>query len=59
MNSEEKKYLESLDPKEKKAYEIAKNHLGSTFHLMKSNGFLEWKKKNSSNLSSSPIASSS
>jgi hypothetical protein len=60
MNSEEKKYLESLNPKEKMAYEIAKNHLGSTFHLMKSNGFLQWKKKNSSNLSSpSPIASTS
>jgi len=39
------KYLESLTPKEKHAYEIAKNHLGSTFHLIKSNGFIQWKKK--------------
>jgi hypothetical protein len=48
MNSEEKNYLESLNQKEKHAYEIAKNHLGSSFHLMKSNGFLQWKKKNPS-----------
>lgn len=38
-------YLDSLNTKEKQAYEIAKSHLGSTFHLMKSNGFIEWKKK--------------
>lgn len=40
----EKRYLESLNEKERKAYEIAKNHLGSTFHLVKSNGFIQWKK---------------
>jgi len=40
----EKKYLESLNEKEKKAYEIAKNHLGTSFHLIKSNGFIKWKK---------------
>jgi len=64
MNSEEKLYLESLNPKEKMAYEIAKNHLGSSFHLMKSNGFLEWKKKQNSYVSSTissspPIVSTS
>ena len=37
-------YLESLTPKEKKAYFIAKDHLGMSFDLEKSNGFLEWKK---------------
>ena len=41
----EKQYIASLNEKEKKAYEIAKNHLGSTFHLVKSNGFIQWKKK--------------
>ena len=41
---EEEHYIDSLDEKEKQAYEIAKSHLGSTFHLMKSNGFIEWKK---------------
>ncbi len=39
------KYLDSLNEKEKKAYEIAKSHLGSSFCLEKSNGFLEWKKE--------------
>jgi len=36
-------YLESLSEKEFKAYEIAKSHLGSTFDLEKSVGFLQWK----------------
>ena len=40
----ENRYIESLNPKEKKAYEIAKSHLGSTFNLIKSNGFIQWKK---------------
>jgi len=44
----EKQYIASLNEKEKKAYEIAKHHLGSTFHLIKSNGFIQWKKKFSS-----------
>lgn len=39
------KYLKTLNPKEKKAYEIAKSHLGCSFDLAKSNGFLQWKKK--------------
>lgn len=41
----EKEYIVSLNEKEKKAYEIAKDHLGSTFHLVKSNGFIQWRKK--------------
>ena len=39
-------YLASLSPKEKQAYEIAKEHLGSLFDITKSNGFLAWKAKN-------------
>lgn len=39
-------YVQSLNEKEKKAYEIAKNHLGSSFSLYKSRGYLQWKKKN-------------
>ena len=35
-------YLKSLNPKEYKAYLIAKEHLGSSFTLEKSIGFLEW-----------------
>ena len=37
-------YIESLSKKEKKAYDIAFHHLGSSFTLEKSIGFLEWKK---------------
>ena len=35
--------LESLSEKEMKAYSIAKSHLGTSFQLKKSVGFLKWK----------------
>lgn len=38
-------YIASLSEKDLMAYQIAKNHLESTFSLEKSNGFIEWKKK--------------
>jgi hypothetical protein len=38
-------YLDTLSEKEKKAYHIAKSHLGSSFQLEKSNTFLQWKKE--------------
>ena len=37
-------YLESLSEKEKKAYEIARSHLGMSFQIEKSNGFIKWKR---------------
>jgi hypothetical protein len=37
-------YLQSLPEKEKKGYEIAKSHLGMSFQLEKSLGYLEYKK---------------
>lgn len=37
-------YLETLSEKEMKAYEIARDHLGMSFQIEKSNGFLAWKK---------------
>jgi hypothetical protein len=37
-------YLKSLNEKEMKAYLIAKEHLGSSFDLSKSVGFINWKK---------------
>ena len=43
--SMENAYLESLTEKEKVAYNIAKQHLGSTFDLVKSCGFIEFKQK--------------
>ena len=36
-------YIKSLTPKEKKALEIAKDHLESSFSLEKSIGFLKFK----------------
>ena len=39
-------YIESFTPKEIQAYLIAKSHLGSSFSLYKSVGFLQWKNKN-------------
>jgi hypothetical protein len=58
LSPDEKEYIESLDSKEKKAYSIAKSHLGSSFDLIKSNGFIEWK-KNKSKSSNSPTETSS
>ena len=37
-------YLSQLDSIDKKAYKIAKEHLGSSFNIVKSNGFCDWKK---------------
>ena len=38
-------YFNQLDPIEKKAYKIAKEHLGSSFNIVKSNGFCDWLKE--------------
>jgi hypothetical protein len=37
-------YLESLTPIERTAMEIAKRHLGSSFNILKSNGYMKWVK---------------
>jgi hypothetical protein len=39
-------YLDTLSEKEKKSYEIAKEHLGMSFQLDKSVGYLKWLKSN-------------
>jgi hypothetical protein len=39
-------YLSEMDEHNKKAYEIALDHLGSSFNIYRSNGFKEWKAKN-------------
>jgi hypothetical protein len=39
-------YLKHLDQIERKAYTIGKAHLGSSFNVVKSNGFIDWKKNN-------------
>jgi hypothetical protein len=38
------KYLEHLNPIERQAYLIAKDHLGSSFNIVKSNGYCDWLK---------------
>lgn len=40
------KYLKHLNLIEKQAYTIGKAHLGSSFNVLKSNGYLDWKKHN-------------
>jgi len=40
-------YLKTLDDHNKKAFEIAVNHLGSSFNIYRSNGFKEWVSKKS------------
>jgi hypothetical protein len=44
------KYIESLNAKEYKAYLIAKSHLGSSFSIEKSVGFLQWLKTKKTNI---------
>jgi len=38
-------YIAQLDSIQRKAYEIAKSHLGTSFNIKRSNGFIEWLKK--------------
>jgi len=39
-------YLQNLNENQMQAYKIAYEHLGSSFNIYKSNGFMEWKIKN-------------
>lgn len=41
----QQEYLSTLNEKELQAYHIAKSHLGMSFQLDKSVGFLSWKKQ--------------
>lgn len=43
QKTEHQAYLDSLNEKELKAYNIAKTHLGMSFQLEKSIGFIGWK----------------
>lgn len=47
-DQQQEKYIQSLSEREYKAYLIAKSHLGSSFDLEKSIGYMEWKKNQSS-----------
>ena len=50
LSKEEELYLQSMTEKERKAYEVAKTHLGTLFTLYKTAGFLQWKKKQDSTI---------
>ena len=41
----EDQYLAQLDDMQRKAMKIAKSHLGTSFNIRRSNGFIEWLKK--------------
>jgi len=41
------KYLEQLGDKERIAYSIAKEHLGTSFNIIRSIGYITWKKEQS------------
>lgn len=45
LKNEIYEYLNSFNEINIKAYNIASNHLGSSFNIVKSNGFIEWKKQ--------------
>jgi hypothetical protein len=45
MSENATEYVKQLSPKEKKAYEIAKSHLLSSFDLEKSIGFKQYMSK--------------
>jgi hypothetical protein len=38
-------YINQLSPMQQKAYNIAKQHLGTSFNISKSNGFIDWLKE--------------
>ncbi len=42
-------YLSEMDEINKQAYNIAFDHLGSSFDVLRSNGFKEWKNSKKSN----------
>jgi hypothetical protein len=38
-------YLVQLDDIQKKAHDIAKHHLGTSYNIAKSNGYMDWLKQ--------------
>jgi hypothetical protein len=45
VNTATEAYISSLSAKEKQAFHIAQEHLGSLFTVEKNNGYLDWCKK--------------
>ena len=44
-------YLAQLDDIQKKAHDIAKQHLGTSYNIAKSNGYMDWLKQQKTPLS--------
>lgn len=44
MQSKTLRYLQTLDEIERKAFMIAKTHLGTSFNIYRSNGYIAWAK---------------
>ena len=47
-NSSIQKYLAQLDDIQKRAHDIAKQHLGTSYNIAKSNGYMDWLKQQKS-----------
>ena len=43
-------YLNEMNEQQKKTYEIALNHLGTSFDIYRSNGFISWKRDKESSI---------
>ena len=52
-------YMDQLSDVERKACAIAKDHLGSSFNIVKSNGFNDWIKEKENEKANKPNVSSS
>ena len=52
-------YMDQLSDVERKACAIAKDHLGSSFNIVKSNGFNDWLKERTTKISVTTSAASS
>jgi len=52
-------YMEQLSDVERKACAIAKDHLGSSFNIVKSNGFNDWIKERANEKAKTTNVSSS
>ena len=46
QENEQEKYISSLSEMERKALQIAMEHLGTSFDIRRSNGYQEWIKSN-------------
>ena len=44
-NQSIQQYLAQLDDIQKKAHDIAKQHLGTSYNIAKSNGYMDWLKQ--------------